>query len=120
MGKGRATETERMPSSLLLRNRSGPSPSKLKICNRFSKPNSEPLPKPRRVRQVRGVFLDEIHIGAECKGGLAQGLFVSHADVYGIVEHVSGDKIESDKLIAHIHVAVVVDPFRLHFSVSSE
>jgi hypothetical protein len=49
------TETERMPS--LGVGNTELVGSKLKRGNSFSKPNSEPLPKPRQVRQVRRVTL---------------------------------------------------------------
>jgi hypothetical protein len=47
------TETERMPS--LVGGNTELGCSKRKICNVFSKPNSDPLPSHRQVRQVRRV-----------------------------------------------------------------
>ena len=54
------------------------------------------------------------------KGGFAQGVCMGHADIHGIVEPVGGNVIESNQVIAHVHMAVVVDPLRFHFGVGSE
>jgi hypothetical protein len=55
MGKGRVTETERMPR--LVVGNTELLGSKLKRGNRFAKPNSELLPSYRQVQQVRRVHL---------------------------------------------------------------
>ena len=65
-------------------------------------------------------LVDKIDIRAKGKCRVVVSLQVCNADIEKVEIGIGGNVVECHQVIAHVHVTVVVDPFRFYYCSTGE